>query len=519
MRILLLAIAVGAVTLAGMSLSVAPRADAPRGVVVITLDTTRTDRLSPYGFMDVSLPHLERLAREGVLFDQATSVAPLTLPAHTSLFTGLLPPNHGVRDNAHPPLEETQTTLAETLLAHGFRTGAFVGSAVLDPDRGLKQGFEQYLGVDSASGDTPKRRQRRANQVMGEAIDWLDTIGGSRFFLWAHLYDPHRPYDPPEPYASIYGHNLYVGEIAFADSEIGRLLRALERRALLDHTIVVVAGDHGESLGERGERDHGIFIYENVLRVPLIVRVPPPHRAHDAWRGPRPALAPFRIGEVVRLTDVMPTVLDLLNVPAPPADGVSLVDLMSGRRRDFDLEAYSESLYPSRLGWSPLRALRHGRFKLIDAPRPELFDLERDPFEEQNIYDRRRALAEAMTARAAAVAESRRSAPNGRTRVTPELQARLAALGYVGSAVTSKAPGRAADLPDPKDCVGPRTREEDSMREPRARCPACLQGKRLGSRAESHAVASSFGDREISRQRAQHVGLVPVYVLRRNETS
>jgi hypothetical protein len=353
------------------------------------------------------------------------------------------------------------------LLAHGFRTGAFVGSAVLDPDRGLKQGFEQYLGVDSASGDTPKRRQRRANQVMGEAIDWLDTIGGSRFFLWAHLYDPHRPYDPPEPYASIYGHNLYVGEIAFADSEIGRLLRALERRALLDHTIVVVAGDHGESLGERGERDHGIFIYENVLRVPLIVRVPPPHRAHDAWRGPRPALAPFRIGEVVRLTDVMPTVLDLLNVPAPPADGVSLVDLMSGRRRDFDLEAYSESLYPERLGWSPLRALRAGRFKLIDAPRPELYDLESDPFEQRNIYDTRRALALAMTERASVVANGGRSAsaPEGETHATPEVLARLAALGYVGSAVRREVAPR-ANLPDPKGCIGTYAGDRDTTPRP-----------------------------------------------------
>ena len=137
---------------------------------------------------------------------------------------------------------------------------------------------------------------------MADAVQWLDTIAGSRFFLWAHLYDPHRPYDPPEPYASIYGHNPYLGEIAFADSQIGRLLEALEQRALLDRTIVIVAGDHGESLGEHGERDHGVFIYENVLRVPLIVRAP--------------ALAPFRVGEVVRLTDVMPTVLDLLDVPA-----------------------------------------------------------------------------------------------------------------------------------------------------------------------------------------------------------
>jgi arylsulfatase A-like enzyme len=204
------------------------------------------------------MPHLERLAREGVVFDQATTVAPLTLPAHTSLFTGLVPPNHGVRDNADVPLASAHTTLAEALRAKGFRTGAFVGSIVLDPARGLKQGFEEYR-APIGDGVTPETRQRRAEAVMNDAIGWLDTITGSRFFLWTHLYDAHRPYDPPEPYRSTYGHNLYVGELAYADSQIGRLLQALEQRRLLDRTVVIVVGDHGESLGAHGERDHGIF--------------------------------------------------------------------------------------------------------------------------------------------------------------------------------------------------------------------------------------------------------------------
>jgi arylsulfatase A-like enzyme len=447
----LLIVCVATLALAGRWWRAAHREPPPMGVVVITLDTTRADRLSPYGFMNVSLPHLERLAREGVVFDQATSVAPLTLPAHTSLFTGLLPPNHGVRDNADAPLAAAETTLAEVLLARGFRTAAFVGSMVLDPDRGLQQGFEQYRGVGGTGGRTPETRQRRADEVMNDAIGWLDTVGGSRFFLWTHLYDAHRPYDPPEPYRSIYGHNLYIGEIAFADSQIGRLLQALEERQLLDRAVVIVTADHGESLGEHGERDHGIFVYDDVLRVPLIVRAP--------------GLRPSRIGEVVRLTDIMPTALDLLDVPSPPVDGVSLVDLMSGRRRDLNLEAYSESLYPQRLGWSPLRALRDRRFKLIDAPRPELYDLEQDPFEERNIYDERRALAEAMTARLAALAKGRGAAPapERRTGVTSELQTRLAALGYVASAVTREPSGR-TPLPDPKDCIGSISRQTPSGR-------------------------------------------------------
>ena len=428
-----------ALAVAGLWWTTTDRMPAPVGVVVITLDTTRADRLSPYGFMNVSLPHLERLAREGAIFDQATSVAPLTLPAHTSLFTGLWPPNHGVRDNADTPLSDGATTLAEVLLARGFRTGAFVGSVVLAPDRGLSQGFEQYSAVGDAGSGSSAGRQRRADSVMDEAIRWLDTIQGSRFFLWTHLYDAHRPYEPPEPYRSLYGHNQYVGEIAYTDSQIGRLLEALEQRRLLDRTVVIVTADHGESLGGHGERDHRIFLYEDVVRVPLIVRAP--------------GLQPIRVGEVVRLTDLMPTILESLGVPSPPVDGVSLVDLMSGRRSDLNLEAYSESLYPERLGWSALRALRRGQFKLIEAPRPELYDLEHDPFEEKNIYEPR--LAAAIGARLAAVArgDGAQRGVDRRLNVSPELQARLGALGYLSSAVR-RDPSSQTSRPDPKDCIG-----------------------------------------------------------------
>jgi arylsulfatase A-like enzyme len=410
-------------------------------VVVITLDTTRADRLSPYGFMNVSLPHLERLAREGVVFDQATTVAPLTLPAHTSLFTGLLPPHHGVRDNADPPLAEETTTLADVLKSRGFRTGAFVGSVVLDPDRGLKQGFDHYSSVEpKKSRSGPEGRQRRGDAVVHDALEWLDGVDRSPFLLWAHLYDAHRPYNPPEPYATTYGHNLYVGEIAYADAQIGRLIEALEKRGRLDRTIIVVAGDHGESLGERGERDHGVFIYENVIRVPLIIRAP--------------GLSPRRVGDVVRLTDVMPTVLDLLNLrPAGGLDGTSVTRLMRGLEQDLDLEAYAESIYPERMGWSGLRALRVGRYKLIDAPRPELFDLWTDPFEETNIHDTRKDLAATMAARAAAVAAAAKARTHdGQAPVAPDVRERLAALGYVVSDRPRPA-GGPSKLPDPKDLV------------------------------------------------------------------
>jgi arylsulfatase A-like enzyme len=409
----------------------------PTSVVVITLDTTRADRLSTYGFADASMPHLERLAREGVVFHQATSVAPLTLPAHSSLFTGLLPPRHGVRDNADSPLAAGQTTLAEILRAQGFRTAAFVGSVVLDPDRGLSQGFDQYSGVVPDGRPVPVPLQRRAEEVVSEATRWLDGVGDSRFFVWTHLYDPHRPYDPPEPFRSKYAHDPYVGEIAYADSQIGRLIDELERLDLLDRTIVIVAGDHGESLGEHGERDHGIFVYEGVLRVPLIIRAS--------------SIAPRPIDAVVRLVDVMPTVLNLLGVPAPPMDGVSLGDLMRGKAGDSDLEAYSESLYPRRLGWSALRAVRAGEFKFIEAPRAELYDLEHDPFELRNIYHERPEIAAALARRLAALNDPPNRPANDSMR--PELRQQLAALGYVASSAISSGVGNER-APDPKDCIG-----------------------------------------------------------------
>ncbi len=416
----------------------------PTIVVVITLDTTRADRLSPYGFMDAEMPALDRLAREGVVFDQATSVAPLTLPAHTSLFTGLFPPGHGVRDNADPALAAGHTTLAEILRDKGFCTGAFVSSVVLHPDRGLAQGFEQYLGVSANDGRGPRALQRPADAVVSDAIRWLEDVGTCPVFLWAHLYDPHRPYEPPEPYRSRH-FDPYIGEIAFADSQIGRLLEALERRGLLDRTVVVVAGDHGESLGEHGEEDHGIFVYESVLRIPLIIR--PPGGARDASSPPR------RVGEVVRLVDVMPTLLELVGLPVPPMDGVSLVGLMGGRGAGPGREAYAESMYPARFGWSPLRTLREGRYKLIEAPRPELYDLERDPFETRNIHAERAGVAQAMTARLQTIAQGGPEPAVG-AEVPTDVRDRLQALGYVGSA--PRPPRRSEGSPDPKDCIGVR---------------------------------------------------------------
>ena len=397
----------------------------PTHVVIVTLDTTRADRLSPYGYLDAAMPALERLAREGVLFDHAFSVAPLTLPSHTSLFTGLIPPRHGVRDNAATPLAERYTTLAEVLRGRGYCTGAFVSSVVLDSDRGLAQGFDRYRGVP-AGEDGKRSPQRRADAVVDDAIRWLDEDRTCPLFLWTHLYDAHRPYAPPEPYRSRHV-DPYLGEIAFAEAQVGRLFGALERRRLLDDALVIVAADHGESLGEHGEENHGVFLYESVLRIPLFISLP------QRWRTS--TTTGTRVGDVVRLIDVMPTVLDVLGMSGPPTDGVSLVEVMNGRH--LDLEAYAESMYPVRFGQSPFRALHDGRFKLIDGPRPELYDLVADPFERRNIHDEKSAVAGAMDR----VLESM-TQENDRTAGTlavpsNELRQRLEALGYLSNRASS----------------------------------------------------------------------------------
>lgn len=461
------------VMLGALSWTVAEVRPPALSVVIVTLDTTRSDRLTPYGLMDHSMPSLERLAREGTVFDQAISVSPLTLPAHSTLFTGLVPPRHGVRDNADEPLAPSQTTLAEVLRTQGFRTAGFVASAVLDSRRGLAQGFETYSGVPEASGHGPAGLQRRADAVVDEASAWMRQVGRERFFLWTHLYDPHRPYDPPGAYGA--SADLYTGEIAFAASQVGRLLDTLEQRGLLDRTIVVVAGDHGESLGEHGETDHGIFLYDGVVRVPLMIRVP----------GARPR----RVPEVVRLTDIVPTVLDLLGLPAHPVDGVSLAGLVRGESAGLDLDAYSESLYPLRFGWSGIYALRDSRFKFIDAPKPELYDLAADPFERRNIVDERPAVASAMRQRARVIASSGRPAGPvpGTALVPPDIRERLAALGYTAGGMVRLAP-ETTGLPDPKDCIASGGSQADAAR------LSCGRGTR-GHRDGRSAVKESLRPR------------------------
>lgn len=412
-------------------------------VIVITLDTTRWDRLGVYGDRSASTPNLDTLAREGVLFEQAFAAAPLTLPAHSTIFTGLLPPAHGVRDNGGYVLDPRHTTLATMLKQSGWQTGAFVGAFVLDSKWGLNQGFDTYVDKFDVSkyqsislGDVA----RRAGEVVDNALPWLEGHAARRFFAWLHFYDAHSPYDPPEPFKSRFADHPYSGEISYVDDQIGRVLQWLDARGLADRTIVVALADHGESLTEHGEGTHGLFIYDATTRIPFIIRAP-----FSGTRG-------RRVTATVRSEDVTPTILDLVGLPVPrDVQGRSLVPLLTGATRDMNLDAYSESLYArNHYGWSELKALRSGRFKFIATTRPELYDLEKDPGELTNLYDERRALAGRMAAELDRLsANDAGAAPSA---VDPEIRERLAALGYIGS-FTNSGRKSAQALPDAKDKI------------------------------------------------------------------
>ena len=372
-------------TASGTVLGHLPRGVRPDqlNVLLITLDTTRWDRIGAYGDGAAATPNLDRIAGEGVLFEQAIAAAPLTLPAHSTIFTGMLPPRHGVRDNGGYVLDAKHVTLAAALKESGRQTGAFVGAFVLDGKFGLDSGFDTYFD----KFDVSKRRSvslasisRRAGQVVDNAMPWLEQQASRPFFAWLHFYDAHSPYEPPEPFLSRFRDRPYAGEIAYVDSQVGRILQWLDTRQLTERTIVIVIGDHGESLNEHGEGTHGLFIYEATTRVPFIVRTP-----YSGIHG-------RRVPGVVRSEDVMPTVLELVGRrPVEGMDGRSLVPMLTGASSDLNLDAYSESLYArNHYGWSELRALRAGRYKYISATRPELYDLERDPAGTQEHHRRAR---------------------------------------------------------------------------------------------------------------------------------
>lgn len=452
--------AAAALVLAACASCSRPDGEAERGagarpnVVLVTLDTTRADHLPAYGYAQGSTPRLDAIARQGVLFESCTTPSAFTQPSHASIMTGAYPPFHGVRINGEAALAEEHETLAERFAGAGYQTGAFVGAFVLDGRWGLDQGFDHYddeLDLSQAQIDLAGV-QRPANEVVDAALAWLDGERSAPFFAWLHLYDPHAPYEPPEPFRSRFAPRgltgLYDGEIAFADAQIGRVAAWLERSGLGERTILAVVGDHGEALGSHGELTHGYFVYDYAVQVPLILRLPAGLAAHDPGGV---------VAHPVRTIDLYVTLLELAGLDVPgSSQGHSLIPLLGGGEPEAPDHAYSESMAPYlQYGWSPMFSLRTERYKYIDAPRPELYDLLADPGETRNILRRERRVAHRMRRALQELhATSGADAPQpAEANLDRETLDRLAALGYLGSSAPARERSGLADpaLPDPKD--------------------------------------------------------------------
>jgi arylsulfatase A-like enzyme/Tfp pilus assembly protein PilF len=418
------------------------RASSP-DVYLITIDTLRADHVGAYGDKQALTPTLDALARQGIRFEQAFTPSPITNTSHASILTGLLPSSHGVTDFA-VPLPADKPTIAATLRAAGYHTGAFIGAVILDSKTlapGLDRGFDFYYDFPPAAQQVKSRYgrvERRGMDVVRRAEQWLAVTKGPRF-AWVHLYDPHDPYDPPAPYATQFRDRPYDGEIAYADHALGAFIAFLKQRRMYENAVIIVVGDHGEGLGEHGEDTHGIFLYDSTLHVPLIIRLP-----HDVSAGKT-------VAAQARTIDIAPTIAGLLQLPpAAKLDGAPLQPLWSEGREE-ERVALGETDYPMRFGWAPLRSVRADGSKYIEAPRSEFYDLKADPGETKNIYEPWAAKTQKLR-EILASANLRRA--DEAAAVPASTAAELKALGYfpeVRGETTATAPSL---LPDPKDKIG-----------------------------------------------------------------
>jgi arylsulfatase A-like enzyme/tetratricopeptide (TPR) repeat protein len=414
--------------------SARPAAAVEANVLLISIDTLRADRLPPYGYTAIETPTISTLAAEGVRFANAYTPVPLTLPAHVSVFTGLLPISHGIRDNGVSRSLDGHATLAKTLDSKGYTTGAFVSAFVLDSRWGLARGFDRYFDdftVSAADIGAIASVQRAADVTWREARAWLDANASSRFFAWVHFFDPHTPYAPPSAFRSKYPTHAYDGEIAYVDSVVGEIVKYVQSRRLLEKTLVVLISDHGEGLGDHDEDEHGLLAYDSTLHVPWIMRLP------------NRQLAGRVIDEAVSLVDVFPTITGLLGFDTPSnLDGTDRTGLIHAGDGSTDA-LYAETLYPRlRMGWSEVVTLRSGEFKYIRAPQPELYNYRTDPSEKTNLVHQHgdvvvrlgRIIDRIVTDRATIAGATRANASDPRT--VKQLQA----LGYVSGAVATVDP-------------------------------------------------------------------------------
>lgn len=429
--------------------SLSASADAP-SVILITLDTTRADRMGFLVSKRGLTPNLDQVAQQAIVFDRAYTQAPLTTVSHATILTGTYPQFHRVNDFG-TRLPSRIPFLPDLLRRHGYRTAAFVGSIILDPRNGLAPGFDRGFDVYDAGytlhqdgRDRFKTIERRADQVVARALDWLGHNSSHPFFLWIHLYDPHQPYDPPAPYTARFVSDPYDGEIASMDEALGKLFSYLKAHSLYSRSLIAIMADHGEALGQHGEEAHGIFLYDETIHVPLIMKLP-----QDRFAG-------RRVGSPVRLVDVAPTVAEVLGVPVPvEMQGESLLRMLAPGAPE--REVYSETDYPEQgFGWSPMSSLRVSKYLFVQAPRRELYDIHADPSATHNIAEKNVALANSLAADLAEIQKqySSRTVASQTSDMTPGQKAALAALSSLGYvAHNSGGQNSTATLADPKDKI------------------------------------------------------------------
>jgi len=424
----------------------------PPNVILITLDTTRADRMGFLGSERGLTPNLDTLARQSVVFTRAYSQVPLTTASHATILTGTYPQFHQVNDFG-VPLAQDLPYAPYIFRGNGYHTAAFVGSLILDPEARSAPGFER--GFDTYDAGFHRRRtgedryrsiERRGAEVVAHALAWLNVHQKGPFFIWVHLYDPHDPYDPPEPYKARYASAPYDGEIAYVDSVVGKLLSQLRVLGLYDDALIAVMADHGEALGEHGETTHGIFLYDETIRVPLLFKLP------------RERSAGTRIDSRAGLVDVLPTILQAAGIDVPQeVQGESLLSMLWKPAESHDRPAYAESDYPHRtFGWSSLRSLRTGKYLFVEAPRRELYDQSADPKAEHNLSATAVAVTNTLASQIDAFRQRTSSAKEApKVSMDPELQERLNALGYVGADSSNSTMLGIKDTgADPKDRVG-----------------------------------------------------------------
>ncbi|KPJ66322.1 MAG: hypothetical protein AMJ43_08485 [Coxiella sp. DG_40] len=414
-------------------------------ILLISIDTCRADYLSCYGYPRKTTPNIDAVAKEGILFSNALTPIPLTLPAHASMLTGTNPPYHGVHNNVGYKLSESNRIIAEILRWDGYSTGAIISAFVIDAQFGLNQGFDYYNDEFVDPIESFFFNERRGGEASQFACDWFEKHQNEPSFLFLHYFDPHEKYDPPEPFATLFKNNLYAGEIAYTDYCIGDVIKKLKDLNLYDSTLIIITGDHGELLGEHGELTHGYFIYHSALHVPLIIKVP---------KGPKGE----KIDDVVALVDIVPTICGLLKISPPPTiHGIDLSPLIykKGKINKDQRYIFSESLTPTEYDCTPLLGVVNGHWKYIQAPRPELYDLDKDRKENNNLVDKDPKRAQLLQNHLKLILQEQLRSEQMDTKVALDEQTRerLESLGYIGTGALNEDFNFDSTKNEPKDSI------------------------------------------------------------------